>query len=165
MVFFLVPCMTGIAIQWAFYGIAVGWLALSISLLFVYILFQSENSYVDSLTGLYNRKYLDYIMEVENRKANHDYYGIMMDMDRFKSINDNFGHLTGDDAIYHVGKLPAETVSENCTVIRYAGDEFIVLMETQEKSEVERLVPDIQKAVQRFNLTKGKVVAVIGYRQ
>lgn len=86
MVFFLVLCMTGIAIQWAFYGIAVGWLALSISLLFVYILFQSENSYVDSLTGLYNRKYLDYIMEVENRKANHDYYGIMMDMDRFRDL-------------------------------------------------------------------------------
>lgn len=50
------------------------------------ILFQSENSYVDSLTGLYNRKYLDYIMEVENRKANHDYYGIMMDMDRFRDL-------------------------------------------------------------------------------
>lgn len=56
MVFFLVPCMTGIAIQWAFYGIAVGWLALSISLLFVYILFQSEKLYVLLLRRVYEMR-------------------------------------------------------------------------------------------------------------
>ena len=53
--------------------------------------------------------------------------GIMMDVNHFKSINDRFGHTTGDDAIRELGRLISEITTERDMAFRYAGDEFIII--------------------------------------
>ena len=154
--YFIIPCITGTLLQVTFYGLATGWLSVSISLLFVYIQLQNENSFVDSLTGLYNRKYLDYMLSVINKSTGKSFYGMMIDMDKFKQINDVYGHDTGDKAIRDVGHILTKVVPENGVALRYAGDEFIIIVETEDKSVVARLKEDINKESSLFNQHSNK---------
>lgn len=85
----------------------------------------------DSLTGVYNRRYLDETLTREIAHASRSGYPlslIMMDVDHFKKINDQFGHKMGDDVIVAIGRLlQAQTRDSDC-VGRYGGDEFLLVM-------------------------------------
>lgn len=85
----------------------------------------------DALTGLYNRRYLDaqLVQETERaRRFKRDLTVVMADLDRFKQINDQFSHQTGDDVLRAV----AELLKSNCRAIdvvaRYGGEEFALLL-------------------------------------
>ena len=83
-----------------------------------------EQLYTDELTKVYNRKYLfEEILEDDKFKDN----GVIsfIDLDKFKYINDNFGHIVGDKVLVMIAKLLKEL--EDSKVIRYGGDEFIVI--------------------------------------
>ena len=90
----------------------------------------------DSLTGLYNRRHFFELAEKELARTvryHHHFSLILLDIDRFKSINDQFGHLYGDRVL----QLAASCISRNSRDVdisgRYGGDEFIILVpETQE---------------------------------
>lgn len=86
-----------------------------------------DQSIRDPMTGLYNRRKLD---EVEIAKIDHmDSVGVLfIDVDQFKVINDSFGHQSGDDAICLVADALKEAVRDNDVVIRYGGDEFVVIL-------------------------------------
>ncbi|WP_136524882.1 GGDEF domain-containing response regulator [Geomonas ferrireducens] len=90
--------------------------------------------YIDELTGLYNYRYLDVVLERELKRC--DRYGsnlgvLFLDIDLFKSVNDNFGHLIGSRVLREVGALVRKSVRDVDAVIRYGGDEYtIVLVET-----------------------------------
>ncbi len=83
-----------------------------------------EQVYLDELTKSYNRKYL-FEEVLKNDYFKKDGVITFIDLDKFKYINDNFGHIVGDKVLSMVTNLLKEL--ENSTVIRYGGDEFIVV--------------------------------------
>ncbi len=92
--------------------------------------------YEDELTGIYNRRFLSQYFQskVQWDALNKQPLSlIMLDLDEFKKINDNFGHQTGDQALIWVADLLKEVVGENGMAIRYAGDEFMMLLMQMDK--------------------------------
>jgi diguanylate cyclase (GGDEF)-like protein/putative nucleotidyltransferase with HDIG domain len=86
---------------------------------------------VDSLTGLLNRRSLDEVLPREIGR--HSRYGgifslIILDLDSFKSLNDNFGHLAGDEVLRQIGSIMRNSIREADQAFRYGGDEFAVLL-------------------------------------
>lgn len=84
----------------------------------------------DKVTGIYNRRYFEELMGVELDKATR--YGssfclVMVDMDNFKSINDTYGHLIGDQVLQHFAQNVRRLMRSSDIVARYAGDEFIMV--------------------------------------
>jgi diguanylate cyclase (GGDEF)-like protein len=90
-----------------------------------------ELAYRDELTGLYNIRYFQEVMEKELERARryeHALSLLFFDIDYFKEINDNFGHLAGDAALRRVAEEIAQIVRGSDIVVRYGGDEFAVIM-------------------------------------
>lgn len=89
--------------------------------------------YVDPLTGVKNRKFLEEIFELEvekYKKFRKPFCLIFVDLNNFKKINDLFGHSVGDQVLKEVARKIVESVNSEKYVIRYGGDEFIVVSET-----------------------------------
>jgi diguanylate cyclase (GGDEF)-like protein/PAS domain S-box-containing protein len=88
----------------------------------------------DPLTGAYNRRHFSFVIEREKRRAER--YGhaigfLMIDVNRFKEINDRFGHQIGDAVLQAAAELLNDATRETDLVVRYGGDEFlVVLLET-----------------------------------
>ena len=152
--YFVIPCILGTLIQGMMYGISVGWAAVAMAFLFVYIQLQSLNALTDPLSGLYNRRYLDNILEHLQRNPSRSIYGIMMDVNNFKKINDCFGHSEGDNVIRNIGKILSDSIPDCGIAIRYAGDEFIVLLSTESEEVVVDTIQKVQQNVERFNTLK-----------
>jgi two-component system cell cycle response regulator len=85
----------------------------------------------DSLTGLYNRHYLDAHIQnlvkqsFQNKKP---FSMIIMDMDHFKSVNDNYGHNVGDEVLKQLANIIINTIRSTDLAARFGGEEFVVLM-------------------------------------
>jgi len=90
-----------------------------------------KQTITDHLTGLYNRYFIDKLLLVEKERTirNKSPFSILLlDMNKFKLINDNFGHLTGDQVLIHIGKVLRKSVRKQDTVSRWGGDEFLILL-------------------------------------
>ena len=86
---------------------------------------------IDALTGLHNRGWLDDMFEREIRRSERDGLVaclLMIDVDHFKKINDEFGHLAGDRVLVAVGESIRKPLRPNDLVARYGGEEFSVLL-------------------------------------
>ena len=96
----------------------------------------------DPLTGLFNRHTLASILESEvcrARRYRHPIGVLMIDVNHFKETNDRFGHAAGDAVLETVAKVLVDTVRESDIVVRYGGDEFLVLLtETDGETEIVR---------------------------
>ncbi len=85
---------------------------------------------IDELTGIFNRKYfLNYYQEMDMKKL-HEHTLFIFDIDKFKQVNDSYGHNNGDLAIRHVAQLAKSTLGNQAVVARWGGDEFIGLLPT-----------------------------------
>ena len=125
---FLTPLLLSIAIQIPFYGISVSYLGCSVGLVGIYLNLQSKKSLVDGLTGLFNRGYIEHALLTAEHSRRYVYSGIMLDIDRFKQINDTYGHSTGDHALMDAAKIIMNATDRDELAFRFAGDEFIVLV-------------------------------------
>jgi diguanylate cyclase (GGDEF)-like protein len=151
-VIFVLPILVCSVLQMLFYGLSLIWAALSISMVSVYINVQCGFSSVDSLSGVYTRQYLDdYLLRVTGEHAGKSLAGLMIDMDRFKEINDTLGHQTGDSAIRDFGHLLRQTADSRDVVARYGGDEFVVIRENAAESSIAGLAEEVRANVDRFN--------------
>ncbi len=81
----------------------------------------------DSLTTLWNRRYMEEYVEKGNPKDGKGVF-MLLDMDNFKSVNDNFGHLMGDNVLVAFAKTLRESAGEENSVCRIGGDEFVVFL-------------------------------------
>ncbi len=79
---------------------------------------------MDYLTDCYNRRGISKVLD----KVNDDFCVIMMDLDYFKSINDSFGHRAGDEILINFSKLLKKNCRASDTVIRYGGEEFLLIL-------------------------------------
>ena len=151
-VIFILPILVCSVIQMLFYGISIIWAALSISVVSVYINVQCGFSSVDSLSGVYTRQYLDdYLQRITGERRDTSLAGLMIDMDRFKEINDTLGHQAGDAAIRDFGHLLRQTADSRDVVARYGGDEFVVIRENAAESSIAGLAEEVRINVDRFN--------------
>jgi diguanylate cyclase (GGDEF)-like protein len=84
----------------------------------------------DSLTGLLNRRAMEELLYSQVRRCDRGgtFAVMMLDLDHFKRVNDQFGHAVGDLALKHVAKLLLATVREVDSLARFGGEEFVVLM-------------------------------------
>ncbi|SFE26225.1 diguanylate cyclase (GGDEF) domain-containing protein [Paenibacillus algorifonticola] len=90
----------------------------------------AELAYVDALTGLYNRTYLEVVAQQINDGYKHYESVLMIDMDNFKTINDTFGHMIGDQTLRDIGNILFQVLSPYVHVtFRYGGDEFLVILQ------------------------------------
>lgn len=113
----------------------------------------------DSLTQGYNRKWFmdTYLLGDRFPHAGHLAF---IDLNRFKIINDSYGHIVGDQVLkYLVSFLKNELKSINADIVRYAGDEFIVLFndEKAKTKEIEQIVKKIQIKLSKQKLKSSKV--------
>ena len=150
---FIIPVIIGTTVQAFFYGYSVGWCSVSLGLVGIYMSMQNELSYIDPLTKLYNRNYLEHVIEVLRRSGKYA-GGIMIDMDYFKSINDKYGHSIGDQAIVDAANTIREHSPQNAICIRFAGDEFVVILDTEDENAVAELAMGMREAVREFNAAK-----------
>ncbi len=157
-VIFLIPIILGSVLDFLFYGMTFKQMGIAIALTSIYVNVQKEISCIDSLSGLHTRQYMiNHIAAEMNRsKSEVSLIGILLDVDKFKLINDTYGHLAGDDAIRSVGKILLNTVPKKAMAVRFAGDEFMVILKNANERDVQNLLASIYSATEEYNATQNK---------
>lgn len=120
----------------------------------------SELSITDSLTGLYNRRHFQNILEKKlNALSRHQqkFSFAIIDIDFFKDYNDSFGHHEGDIALQKVAKTLRESFNRiNDCVFRIGGEEFAILFEVKEQKDAFLLVENIRRKVENLKIKASK---------
>lgn len=150
---FLTPIFLCSLIQLCNYGLALIWVSTAFGLTALYINLQNERVFLDTLTNLYNRSYLLHYMNYLMRKMQKGCHvlGIMMDVNDFKHINDTHGHQIGDQVLQTVGKVLQTTVGGKGAVVRYGGDEFVVLLENARESDGQTFRQQVNRKLDTYN--------------
>ena len=102
----------------------------------------------DALTGLYNRKYLDEFIDKKlplELKEGTTFAIMFLDIDYFKMVNDTYGHDVGDDILRKLSIVMKKCISENEFIIRYGGEEFLILMRNPTEESAHELALKINK--------------------
>jgi diguanylate cyclase (GGDEF)-like protein len=109
-----------------------------------------EQAFKDGLTGLANPRALQFQVARElarARRTSDQFSVVLLDLDDFKMINDEYGHLAGDRALQEVARVLQQTTRPYDTCIRYGGDEFVVLLSSCGRPEAEERRRRLQEAV------------------
>ena len=132
-----------------------------------------RNKDSDSLTGLYNRQSFDSKLskihahlDLENRTQDNSsgYVFALLDIDLFKSINDNFGHVYGDEVLILFANAMRRTFREVDMLFRYGGEEFAVLLNSVNLEQAESILDRFRHNIENITLPLGNSVTVsIGY--
>jgi diguanylate cyclase (GGDEF)-like protein len=129
-------------------------------------------SITDSLTGLYNRSKLDAILSdqlARFRRTQREFTLLMMDIDHFKTLNDTYGHLAGDEVLAAVAQILVQSIRSIDYAARYGGDEFIIiLVETsagQALKTAERICDQVEGMVYNIDSSRIAVTVSIGIVQ
>src|SRR5213075_571570 len=114
-----------------------------------------EDSLTDPLTGLPNTRFLFMHLTRELARAERlkqEVSLLVMDLDNFKSINDSHGHHVGDRALWEVARVLRTAIRPYDICVRYAGDEFIVVLSGCNAEEAESKRQELQQAVDTVEL-------------
>jgi diguanylate cyclase (GGDEF)-like protein len=150
---FVVPQVIGGILQIMIFGLSLNWAAMMVAILIVYLNLQDRGLNTDFLTGTYNRRHFEQIITNRIRRIGDDrsFAVILCDMDRFKSINDRFGHQAGDEALQHTVRLMRNTLRKDDLIARFGGDEFYLLMELSDESALQRAINRIYQVFEQYN--------------
>src|SRR5207302_5222123 len=122
-------------------------------------------SLTDPLTGLGNRKYFDRAIDtaVMNALANGEPLSLLMfDIDHFKSFNDSYGHLTGDQVLRLVGMSLKQNIKGQDITARYGGEEFAVVLPNTALRQALTVADHIRRAVMAKELKKKSTGEILG---
>ena len=119
-------------------------------------IYQEKLANTDPLTGAYNRRYLnefanDYLKIVKREKI--DFSLLIVDLDDFKNINDTYGHEIGDLVLIQFVKIARETIRENDLIIRFGGDEFILLLPNTNIKNAKIIATKIINRISEYNMS------------
>jgi diguanylate cyclase (GGDEF)-like protein len=109
-----------------------------------------EQSVRDHVSGLFNRRYLEETLERELRRAERDGATVaivMLDLDRFKELNDAFGHAAGDEVLRRMGEVLKASLRYADIACRYGGDEFTLILPKAPREAVLRRAEDLRREI------------------
>jgi len=108
-------------------------------------------SITDGLTELFNHRHVHELLHEEferSRRSQEPLAVVMIDLDRFKAVNDTYGHPTGDVVLYETARILKETAREIDMVGRYGGEEFIAILPNTDEEEAARFAERVRAAVE-----------------
>ena len=108
-----------------------------------------ERAKRDSMTGLYNHQH--FMEKIREGGRRDDGSLIILDIDHFKNINDNYGHAQGDEALIHVVAAVRKAVRANDVVGRIGGEEFAVFLQDANKEEAKMVASRIRQTVENID--------------
>ena len=148
------PAGAGI-LQFIYPQLPVACVALAFATLVMYHNWLDEILSVDPLTRLNNRKQLTYHYESWQRQDDPTpLYVLMIDANKFKAINDTYGHIQGDAALERIAdalRLACRGLPHRANIARYGGDEFVILAKAEEIEAIDRLKARIAEHLERLN--------------
>ena len=109
-------------------------------------------AFTDSLTGLYDRRYFKVKLHEELRRAKRYQRPlsiIMADLDRFKDVNDTYGHAEGDRVLKAIGSAMAKQIRDIDVIARYGGDEYIMFVPEKDTQDARRLAERLKERIAR----------------
>lgn len=112
----------------------------------------------DPCTGLYNRRYMDGALTTELQRAKRFRMAMslmILDLDHFKEVNDQFGHLTGDRVLAQAGRVLHESVRTCDIVVRYGGDEFILILPATSLGGARHVARRIRSRIKKLKVGSG----------
>lgn len=144
-------------------------LALSVGLAICYMKYKEalKNSVVDALTGLFNTRYLHQRLREEISRANrfkHPLYLLFIDLDKFKEVNDVFGHDEGDEVLKEAAETLRKVMRPHDVLVRNGGDEFIVLTAEMSREDINRVAERLRLELRSISTSKcaNPITASIG---
>ncbi len=121
----------------------------------------SRLSRVDPLTGALNRRGLDLAFpQLGDDDVVSPLSAVMIDVDHFKRFNDTYGHATGDLVLREVAAVCGDTVREGDAVVRYGGEEFVLLLPHVDRAQAARIAERVRSAVAMGTTIDGQRVTV-----
>ncbi len=109
--------------------------------------------FIDDLTSLFNTRYLDLNLqnEIKRAKRNKSHLSLLfIDLDFFKDVNDNYGHLVGSKVLVKMADILHSCLRDIDIVVRYGGDEFIVLLTETDCAGAEKVAERIRDTVENY---------------
>ena len=169
MAYFLIPPTIGGVIQTLYFGMNCIWIGTVIGAVLVYIDMLNRQISTEPLTGLNNRRELMKFLSRETREFGRSSVLalIMLDVDRFKEVNDTYGHFRGDELLVTV----ADVLKRSCKhtpafLARIGGDEFCIVYPADSVEEVEWLIAKVGNNISAWNATNNELIPLslsIGY--
>lgn len=147
----MLPVAIGGSVQLLFPSSPIFWTSMGVGITGTIVSLQNEDIYHDRLTGLFNRAFLEYISSQKLKTADAKMTGIMIDLNEFKTINDRFGHNVGDQAIINAAHIIRDSVGDIGLAARYAGDEFVVLLNTGDRTVADQTMNEIRQRLVSFS--------------
>ncbi|WP_457642233.1 diguanylate cyclase [Persephonella sp.] len=131
-----------------------------LSLLAVKIAVRSvEDANIDPLTGVLNRRPMEFILNNQyqiSKISNRPVSIALLDVDDFKLINDNYGHLVGDCVLKQIALLLINNLRKSDLIFRFGGEEFLIFMPFTEKKDAFKVMEKIRKKIEEFDIHCGK---------
>ena len=106
----------------------------------------------DELTGLLNRRALDEVVQQRHAEGDANAVVILLDVDRFKAINDGHGHEAGDEVLVQVAQLLQHHLRRSDSIARYGGEEFLVLLADGDLAGGRQLAESLRLALQQMDI-------------
>ena len=120
-------------------------------------------SYNDQLTGLYNRRYYETELARLDQERNLPLTLIMGDVNGLKQLNDNFGHLAGDELLRKTAKILTAACRADEIIARLGGDEFIILLPNAGGNEAEKIIERIKELANEETVCGKDISIAFGY--
>lgn len=116
-----------------------------------------QQSFKDPLTEIYNRRSMDEVVGrfiLHARRLKNPLTLLMVDVDKFKEVNTRFGHLTGDLVLAEIAGLLKTCIRGSDAIVRYGGDEFLILLADTTAEGAEKVIERITKHLREWNFAK-----------
>lgn len=150
MISFTVMPIIGACIQAFNYGIPAMWTMFALLSLFIFIFIEREDMLRDTLTSLVSRGQFEQRLKKKLKKSKA-FTLIMLDMDKFKYINDTYGHEEGDKVLVIIASILEHSIKHIDMASRYGGDEFMLLLESSDMDAGRHVMDRINTNLSVFN--------------
>jgi len=150
---FAVPQIVGSTLQLTLFGLSFNWPFMMLSVLIVFMHIQSRGQYTDSLTGTYNQRHFEQIINIRiNRVDEPSRFALLLaDLDDFRKINDDFGRKTGDEALQTTVDLIRNCLRKDDLIARVGGDDFFMLLELDDEAAMNNAIRRLYGKFASFN--------------